>query len=233
MKRSAIALIIVPVVLSSLTIGVLVADDTNNQVGHPMYPRIPADPSISSLDYFLSIKNLHESGNTNGITFDLQINYDQRLQAGQKVPACVVIAANGTTNNYHFFSIPFEGSCEIKLLDSKGVEIKKTVAGQSFKFWTIKKIYDWELENMYTGFNIFNIEGGGSHQFSPFSISQAFELKTPGEYFLHLRVRLIKGGRDASGALARIFIEPSEIVAKIQIRPEDIPLEKVNSTRQP
>ena len=224
MKKSIFVLVVIIVAISGITISILVASRTNNQAGQP---RILANSNVSSFDYFMSIKRVNEGGDTNGLKCEVSLTSQNSY---------TIFIRNITTNNYLFVNIPPEGSCELGLFDSKGAEVKKTTTGQRFGFWTEKQIYDWGLTHVYDGRNFFRVGGGSSRQFSSdYSIPQLFQLNAPGEYALHVRTRFIRNTRDDSGALVSHYINPSEVVTKVQVRPEDIspgnppPISQTNS----
>ena len=200
------------------------ADATNRDTLPSVGEYSPTNINLSSLfDHSAKVVNI-ESNNTDRIVCKLWINDGRNVVEGQKLPACIVLVANTTTNNYSFDNIPLEGSCEFKMFDSNRVEVPKTEEGRKYVFWSGKQIYDWGFEHIFDGFYIFKIPGGGEHQYFPgFSIPQVFHLTVPGEYTLHVRLRLVDGGRrDESEGIVYSCFFPQEVVAKVHIRAEDI-----------
>jgi hypothetical protein len=144
--------------------------------------------------------------------------------------ACCAFIANTTTNTVAgYLHLPFEAISEIELFDPQGRPVAKTAADRQISYWTQEQIKDLLKQVNPTTMSrkgYFGIHALFYAQISnEFSISQAFQVKQPGEYTFHLSVRLVKNEQDKVGNFLTTLLP--EVVAKVQIRPEDIPPENL------
>ena len=160
---------------------------------------------------------------TNGLICAIQIF--RPAGAKELLPLCCVNVINTTTNWIKgYLDIPLQGLVEMELFDPLGNQVEKTAVGKGYDVWT-----DEQIERWING----RPRGGTAFRVSPLlycktngriSFPEAFTLKKSGEYTLHLRMRLVQGDEDSLGQIHLQRIWLPEVVAKVQIRPEDIPL---------
>ena len=138
---------------------------------------------------------------------------------------CCVYVANITTNDIlGCLRLPIEAVSKIDLFDQQGKPVVKTDAGKQFTFWTQKQIKAWydEMNKRRWGRRGFRINAMFYQQISgDVSLTQLFQINQPGEYTLHVSVLSVKSEQDKSGNLLAILLP--EVIAKVQIRSEDIP----------
>jgi hypothetical protein len=167
---------------------------------------------------------------TNGLACALQLF---RPSGGRDLlPLCSVNVVNTTTNWVKgYLNVPLQGLIYMELFDSQGKQVKKTTKGKEYVLWTDKQIEDWiNGRPRELGFSIPPLlcnQANGS-----ISFPEEFALTQPGEYSFHLRMRLVQNKKDASG---RLFLQTTwlpEVIAKVQIRPEDIPPPDLPSNAQ-
>lgn len=169
---------------------------------------------------------------TNGIACALQISRNIYTKGS---PFCSVNIINTTTNNVlGYLHLSIEEISNIELFDPQGKPVIKTTVGKQFYFRT-----DEQIKDILAKINPMTLRRKGSlvihgllyAQISNnFSIPEAFQLRQPGEYTFHVSVRLVKNEQDASGRFLTTLLP--EVVTKVQIRPDDIPLENPSANNQ-
>jgi hypothetical protein len=141
-------------------------------------------------------------------------------------PSCAAYVINTTTNLFRsLLNLPGETIFQVELLDSEGKPVEKTAAGKLFKTWTQKQMEDWcdEQDRNRSRGKFIMVWPLAFYQVGSLGIAEIFQAKRSGEYTLHLRMQLVEAKLDASKNLT---LQPTwlpEVVAKVQIRPEDIP----------
>ena len=152
-------------------------------------------------------------------------------------PECEVGIVNTTSNYYRtVLHLPREVLFEIELFDSDGKQVEKTVVGKSFVTWTQKQMDEWlqeQLRARWHGTFVPLLPFDYAH-FGRFGLCEVFQLKQPGEYMLHVRMQLVRGIWDAPANTyqgLQITWLP-EVVAKVQIRSEDIPAPNKSLSRK-
>lgn len=158
---------------------------------------------------------------TNGLFCAMQTLQQSVRKDG---PALCVYVANTTTNSYHFLSLPDEKTMLITLIDSSGKQVGKTDEDHKFSIWTQGQIRDWFEKHNHTHGVGFGVPPLFYVSTKIISIPQIFQIKEPGEYTLHLRMRCVKSGIDAAGKICFESTWLPEVTAKVQIRAEDIPV---------
>lgn len=186
-----------------------------------------------------------DNADTNRISCALWILNDHPFYEGEKLPACGIWFINKSTNaNNSFLALPRQAMCELALFDPAGNPVEKTAAGKEYGTWTTNQIKDWfyHPKANQRAWRFFSIWPTSTNAIGPiwsnFSIPEIFQLKHAGEYTLHVHVRLARHEKNASEKVNLMITWLPEAVAKVQIRPEDVPLEnrptidQTNSTRQ-
>jgi hypothetical protein len=164
---------------------------------------------------------------TNGLSCTVAIS--PYADHGFRPPFCYVHGLNEFTNWVRGLKMPPTNLFEIELSDPQGRPVEKTAEGKMFGLpLTQKQIEDWCNKMARRGWRdgLFYLSKNTSPPgvtISGFSIPQAFQIRNPGEYTLQLRMRLIQLRMDASGHRYFPVGWLPEVVAKVQIRPEDIP----------
>jgi hypothetical protein len=195
---------------------------TNNQ-------RILVDPDIQdTVDSWAK-----GAAATNGLV--CAISVDSAYWKGS--PKFYVNVINTTTNWIRgYLRLPFEAFADIALLDSGGKPLPKTEAGKRVGSWTDRQIEDWfnELRRKRSSLAV------KSHSLTDvvfpllstqvsagINLREMFLLKQAGEYTLHLRMRVAQTKLNAAGKIVLEIMWLPDVVAKVQVRPEDIPPESV------
>jgi hypothetical protein len=180
--------------------------------------------SYPRLDTFMRemISRWFKGAETNGMSCAVTF-----LGAGPECPVCYVSLINDTTNNVYGVFRPSPGMLfDVELFDSKSNSMAKTEVGKTYgQPLTQQQLNDWfekhmdrhgeELQRVPPSMVI--------SPFSEFSISEVFLLQKPGEYTLHLRMRLMQHQQDASGHFYFSVMWLPAVVADFHLRPEDIP----------
>jgi hypothetical protein len=161
---------------------------------------------------------------TNGLGFEIRIHYAN----GAALPFCEFHINNENTNSFYFLRLPPPAMLKMDLFDLAGKAVEKTDYGKTFGTWRQKEIHEWGIEQYkanYGSHEFLSVQPGGALYYN-IGIPQIFLVEKPGEYILHAQMCLINNGngeRDASSIPTHIFRWMPEVVAKVQIRPQDIP----------
>jgi hypothetical protein len=168
---------------------------------------------------------------TNGLIYGITSPSVMRRHPNEKWGAIVISLA---TNNDHsvFMGQSSESCLDLNLFDPNGNPVKKTALGKTFgnpvvqatlekAFWEKGGRIMFSLHHPYP-VKLFTVPG----------VSQLFVLKEPGEYTLHVKMRLIKNSGNVSGHPQFQQIWLPEIIVKIETRPEDISTENLPSSVQ-
>jgi len=208
--------------LAALTVSTLAASDisTNDEISNPPFSAIISQTSAGVL---------YHGDSTNGLGCNLEVTTG-RFEQGQSIPTCLVYVYNQTTNNFHFINLLRETLFNIELLDSSGKPVERTPVGQAYKtWWTEKQINDWihaEIRKGGTDRMFWSVWSNDSTQHGYFGIPELFKVKVAGEYTLNFKMRLMRNTQDSTG-VHQITTWLPEVIAKVQIRPEDVPLENL------
>lgn len=197
--------------------------NTNEQVTATHINLMPTQENSVKSNWFFS------TDSTNGLACVLWVETAWPLQNSQLLPACLVYVTNATTNRIWWLFMPATNLFNIELFDSQGKSVEKTSLGKMFDLpLTQKRISDWYNDKHWQIMRhgrAFEVYPSMRIQTRSFSIPEAFEIKEAGEYTLHVQMRLIGNGPDSSGHFPITWLP--EAVAKVQIRPEDIPPENL------
>jgi len=160
---------------------------------------------------------------TNGLFCALQLD---RPVGAKERPVCYAYVVNQTTNFFRtILNLPREVLYQVELFDSEGKPVEKTPAGKQFTTWTQNQIEDWLREQLRARWHgkFIMVLPVNYYQVGTFGIPEIFQLTRPGEYMLHLRMQLVEAKWDTSEKFHLQTKWLPEVVAKIQIRPDDIP----------
>ena len=177
----------------------------------------------------IDMDTIYHGATTNGLSCDVEISRRFSIRAGQNFPACNVYIFNKTTNNLNgFLKLPIEALYQIELFDVAGKPVKKSEAGAKYLIWSEQQVCDWVVaqsvpNQIYGDWEYFRLPANEKRPHNSFGISNLFELKQPGEFTLHFKMRLLKNVPSSTGLHYATTWLP-DVVAKVQIRPEDIPL---------
>lgn len=154
-------------------------------------------------------------------------------------PVCWIDGWGDYTNTIEwkfYLRMPATNLCTLALFDSKGQAVEKTAEGKMFgQPLTQEQTLTWvhgAQKQFGGGFGNWHLHFTPVPRKPPisptagpiiFSLKPLFKVKEPGEYTLHLRLRLIQTKEDTSGKVYFPMVWLPEVVAKVQIRPEDIP----------
>ena len=171
------------------------------------------------------------------------LTIEPRRWNGDPPPTCIVRLDNFATNtSIQGLRLPAEKLFVIGLIDAQGQPVTKTEYGRQFgQPLTQKQLNDWAIPKRVAGRTIW-FRVPPETQVGVFSIPKAFQLTQPGEYMLHVRMRLIQSSfSDPSGIVGQTnifggqYMGPGrttptvfqlvwlpETTVKVQIRPEDL-----------
>jgi hypothetical protein len=180
------------------------------------------------------LENINEMLKTNGI--ECLIDVSSRVptrgnEALLKPPVCWVSIFNHSTDFIGCLNMSATNLCRIALLDQQGHQVPKTKSGEMYgETLSQEQITEWRHNWNYPHRRMLRrlIPNGlpkyadAPTEIDSFGIKDAFEIKTAGEYELHLQMRLIQVGIDSSGKFYYPVTWLREVVAKVEIRPEDI-----------
>ena len=138
---------------------------------------------------------------------------------------CLVDVLNHSTNGMACLRMPETAACRIALLDHEGHKFKKTAAGMKFGLPLSQEqigleFRHWSKPRQGTHIDLFS---DGCTDICEINLKDIFQIKMPGEYELHLQMRLIQKGQDSSGKIYYPVTWLPEVAVKVQISPEDIP----------
>jgi hypothetical protein len=171
---------------------------------------------------------LNWAADTNGLSCTVVLSYFYP-EPKVRPPVCFVNGINESTNLVRGLNMPPTNLFSIELFDPNGKPVERTAEGKMFGLpLTQKQIEDWcnKMTKRRWRNGLFYLSKNTPPpgvSISGFSIPQAFQIRNPGEYTLRLRMRLIQLRMDASGHRYFPVGWLPEVVAKVQIRPEDIP----------
>jgi hypothetical protein len=187
---------------------------------------------------------------TNAVVCALSIKYAH--EPGKSPLFCNVTLLNSSPRyRLSFLRLPPEMSFAIDLVDANGKSVDKTEYGRKFGLaLSQREINDWfqsarKGRGGWAGW--FWLTSAELQTVGAFSMSQAFKIDKPGEYLLHVRLRLVQSSLiDPSGTVKRKSIFDGqyfrngksdqvgfqetwlpEATGTVQVRSEDIPPAKV------
>jgi len=153
----------------------------------------------------------------------------------EDITRCEVYVFNHTTNyGMACLRMPATNVCQIALCDQQGRQVKKTAAGMRFGLPLSQEQIDFDF-----GLRHWNIARRQSPWLNLYpngmpdapeipteicnlSLKEVFDIRKPGEYEFHLKMRLVQTGQDGSGKLHYPITWLPEVFTKVQITPEDI-----------
>ncbi len=139
---------------------------------------------------------------------------------------CTVYVANTTSNDLHaFLRLPPQALFRVSLIDTNGKPVDAASLGESTNQWTESAMTAWldEQNRLRSNGRYFSLHPFGYAEVENLPLGKLFQLKHPGEYTLHLTMLLVKNNPDAAGNTRLTNTVMPEVVAKIQILPQDIP----------
>ena len=181
--------------------------------------RLYDDPDLQKM-----IDSMDKGAETNGLVCAIYVS--RPSGAKDLLPTICVNVINTTTSWVHGgLNLPREVLFKIKMYDSHGVEVKRTKEGERFEDWSQGQIEEWFREQVrlrrkgrWIDVAPLNYAQVGGR----ISLPELFQLEEAGEYTLHLRMPLIQVQKKASGKFIYKTTWLPEVVAKVQILPEDI-----------
>jgi hypothetical protein len=122
------------------------------------------------------------------------------------LPTCLLCVYNRLTNTVSCLNLPIEQRCRVNLVDKDGHQVTKTAYGQKFdKPLLDNEINKWLMQHFERRSNPYlRLYANGIPKydipadFGRFAISNIFEIKEPGEYELHVEMRLVQAVNDSS-----------------------------------
>ena len=233
--------IIVFIAVSLIALMAHGAEQTASNYNAAFYgPRAIVDRNMQDM-----VNSWFKAAETNGVV--CAVSFAPTSWKGS--PIFYVNIIDTTTNFIHgFLQRRFEGCANIQLLDPKGKPVPKTDAGREVSAWTDQQIKDWFENNREKprpywylgGKNIRETKGIADTLFpllpqqvsDSISLPKLFQLKEAGEYELHIKMKVAFTRLNSVGEMElKIFWLP-EVVAKVQIRPENIPPPGLSSNAQ-
>jgi hypothetical protein len=177
---------------------------------------------------------------TNGLKCELTIRNSRDI-VGRQPPVCFVSVLVTVTNDFRnpCWRAYDTNYLEIELLDSSGKPVERTARGQNYRHFPTDQQFQDLFKEKYHQSHRLTVQGfggagpsPGAHGFTVFSIPDIFQLKTPGEYTLHVKMRLL--AIDLARPLGeKLKIIPlPDVTAKIQLESNDIPLEELPASVQ-
>jgi hypothetical protein len=215
-----------------------------------------ANTNLVSFFPSVQLMNINEMLKTNGweclvniLNQPFECDSNAKPPTFWPAPVCFVSVYNHSTSFVGCLRMPATNLCRIALIDKEGHQVKKTAFGMMYGLpLSQKQIEDWRLHSsdrrdlsrfgsVQSIFLKLIPNGipkfvGVNTEVCRFSIKDAFEIKKAGEYELHLQLRLVQVGKDDSGKIYYPVTWLPEVVTKVQIRPEDIAVENLSSTKQ-
>jgi hypothetical protein len=169
--------------------------------------------------------NLTQIVKTNGLECHLFI-------LSKEPTRCFVTVFNYTTNcGIACLRMPAAYACRIALLDEQGHQVKKTAAGMKFGLSLSQEqigssFRHWKLPNQSAWLKLYPNGlpkyAGVPRSICDFDVGNAFKIEKPGDYDLHLQMRLVQSAQDKSGKLHFLITWLPEVVVKIHITRADI-----------
>jgi hypothetical protein len=179
---------------------------------------------------------------TNGVeaaidVFDGRLAYDYGRQFFSP-PVCVVKVSNHLADTFTCLLLPTSDLCTIALFDDQKQEVEKTVAGKSYghalsddlvRQWCDQWMQDQQGDGRQT--ILFPLRGTLSLtrgapqmpvQISSFSLLDVFKITQPGDYELHVQLRLIQSAKDVSGNFHFPVMVLPETVTRIHIGAKEL-----------
>jgi hypothetical protein len=215
---------------SFLTAIVVYGTDQTNDYNTVLYgPRAIVDPDMQG-----TVDSWFKGAKTNNIV--CAVSFAPIFEKGS--PVFYVNLVNTTTNYIRgLLVIPIQNRANIELLDAGGKSIPKTEAGKKFNVWNDQQIRDWFEDNRerppqfpWSRKSERDTKGIADILFPLWpntisygiSLPQLFQIEKAGEYELHFQMRMAQTKVNTSGKVELNIFWLPEVVAKIQIKPEDI-----------
>jgi hypothetical protein len=142
-----------------------------------------------------------------------------------------VYIQNHTTNDTGCLRMPATNLFRIALLDERGRQVEKTPFGSRFGWPLLEPQIDAWLHHgrLLHQSKFVHFLPKGVDKFDvptpicTINLKDAFTIRKPGDYQLHLQMRLIQVGKDPSGKLHYLVTWLPEVTAKVAIQLKDIP----------
>lgn len=198
-----------------------------------------AETNLVSFFPAVQLLNINEMLKTNGVECWLEFPGGSFIEKNSNaipskallIPVCFVTVFNHSTDFIGCLRMPATNLCRIVLLDKQGDRVKKTPLGMTYGLPLSEEQIDWWFNHWNTTHQsilIRIIPNGILKYFNAdteicrFSLKDAFDIKEPGEYELHLQLRLIQVGIDSSGKLHYPVTWLPEVAIKVHITQEDL-----------
>jgi hypothetical protein len=182
-------------------------------------PRVIVNPDMQDV-----VDSWFKGAATNGLV--CAVEWYRPIGGKDPLPMFIVDIINSTTNIIlNGLNFPSEALLKIELFDARGEPVPKKAAGQQFGKWTEKELDDWNDETRRTrslgrflpliGLEAIQVSGG-------LSVPKLFQIRKPGEYTLHLRMRFIQS---KVGTAGKVYLQTTwlpEVVSPVEIFPQDL-----------
>jgi hypothetical protein len=207
-------ILLTAILVNGLFFGIVVGQPSANG------QRVIVDPDIQGM-----IDSWDKGAATNGLVCGIAF---VRPYGNKESPFFYVSVINTTTNFVNgYLNLPIEALANISLFDQQGKAVAKTAAGERFEAWTQQRIEAWfhkgEHQAVKRGSKVSDLFPLMYGQISgEISVSKTFQLRQSGDYDLHLRMKFVQTKVDTSGKQYFQTTWLPEVVARVQILPEDI-----------
>lgn len=177
----------------------------------------------------LKLADISRMAATNGVNSDLIIADNSNVSL--RPPYCVVSVYNHGIDVLGCLRMPATNLCRIALVDAEGHDVPKTSLGRMYGSPLSQEQVDNFFQNWRNAHEriVIRLIPNGIPRFADqrsdicyFSIRDAFEITKPGDYGLHVQLRLVQVGRDSSRKLHYPITWLPGIVAKVHITAEDL-----------
>ena len=218
-------LVLFAITLCHVQAGTVASSTRDKRVFSRNFAEFTVDPKIKLTPYgqpwFGTMLDLPQIVGTNGLTclFD--------------VPNESVYVFNRTGDVVPCLRMPLRDVCKVVLLDNRGHKVKKTGLGKRYGLRPSQaEIENWRAHWPVAGQSIFlHLVSNQDPWFlnRPTMVCQLnlfdiFDIKRPGDYTLHLQLRLIQAAEDVSGKTYYPLTLLPEVVAYLKIEPKDLPV---------
>lgn len=141
-----------------------------------------------------------------------------------------VYVQNHTTNDTGCLRMPATNLFRIALLDEQGHQVEKTAFGNKFGLPLSEQQIDAWLHHgrLFHQSKFVHFFPSGVDKYDvptaicAFNVNDTFALSKPGDYNLHLQMRLIQVGKDPSGKLHYLVTWLPEVTAPVRVQLKDI-----------
>jgi hypothetical protein len=173
--------------------------------------------------------NINDMLATNGLVCWLDVPGSIPVYGSK--PDLGVYIYNHATNDVACLRMPATNLCRIALLDKQGHQVERTSLGMMYGLPLSQEQIDWWRHHWHkSNQSIFlRLFPNGLSQYvdTPteivdFNAIEAFKIKEPGEYELHLQLRFVQIGKDNLGNFHYPITWLPEVTTKIKVQAKDI-----------